>query len=903
MLAKKLFYFISVVAIAFFFSFGVAFAIVAGDQGGPTGDQGPSQEEISQFEKEFGAPPEAFQTGEPEKPKFEQPGKVPDEVKQYVTDKDLVEVYCAQVRWKSGDFFSAMDAVKENIIPAMEKVRALGIEVSVPDIDSIRAEGQKRIDAICLAQTVPSAETLVQEFSDWGQGQASEKFTAIRSGLEAKMKEKGDALREKVKAEIESFVSEEKAKIESDLRQSADELAAQKQAELQDSKAMPDMDQIQNEIKQQIQAKVEVKKAEMKDKIKAKVNEIIGVDKAKFEEIGGLFQGIGGKINSAIAANQGKYVQYKQQALELRKNLVFKILDKNLEDGLKQLDLAEADIDEAKKEDSSILSAGEIKAEIQQDRKELGAKLDLALESGDESAFQGALNDFRSKWEAYRSEMEKAAGQSVSKACTVALAQFDKAKNQIEPGLAKIKNLQDKCSASVSEECLKVNEFSPRFGALTTKLSDLKTEMAMAGEMCQTPETADRKNLIALMKKIQADADDVKVYGEALDAEKSKVLADTAAAICAKVLPQLDAAENEIKKNGLTVLENNIAKCKGKTTEECTAVNGLIADVARLKGQISIFESNAQKAKSSCSKAATEEDMKTLADTLNMLKSDGDTLRSAAQDLQAKQSAQMSAKKLCRAAMPQLENAKQQIASGISDVNSIDKAIVKANASKFDAFQKQAQATLGKIANINSMCVNASTDKLDQSLIDAMDDVKKDRDIIDKMVADLKALEATKGTGVTIEAENEISTNLLPRTESWHSIKGKSGERWRPPMFGTGYWYLSRGGESLGYNFTAPKDGQYNVWARDYVDNFQPRGVRRIIIAFDGKNYGTFPETTASVPANNKIGVFAWHKVGSGVSLKAGGHAMKITKEDTTSGAAVLDSFYLTTGSEVPPEK
>ena len=105
------------------------------------------------------------------------------------------------------------------------------------------------------------------------------------------------------------------------------------------------------------------------------------------------------------------------------------------------------------------------------------------------------------------------------------------------------------------------------------------------------------------------------------------------------------------------------------------------------------------------------------------------------------------------------------------------------------------------------------------------------------------------------------------------------------------------------YSFSVPKDGKYNVWVRDYVDNFQPMGVRRIVMDFDGKNYGTFGETNASVPPDNKIGVFAWHKVGDGVSLKVGSHIMKIIKEDTTSGAAVLDSFYLTTGSEAPSEK
>jgi hypothetical protein len=31
------------------------------------------------------------------------------------------------------------------------------------------------------------------------------------------------------------------------------------------------------------------------------------------------------------------------------------------------------------------------------------------------------------------------------------------------------------------------------------------------------------------------------------------------------------------------------------------------------------------------------------------------------------------------------------------------------------------------------------------------------------------------------------------------------------------------------------KEGIYHMWVRDYVDRFQPKGVRRIIVEFDGR--------------------------------------------------------------------
>jgi len=262
-----------------------------------------------------------------------------------------------------------------------------------------------------------------------------------------------------------------------------------------------------------------------------------------------------------------------------------------------------------------------------------------------------------------------------------------------------------------------------------------------------------------------------------------------------------------------------------------------------------------------------------------------------------------------------METAKQQIATSLTQMNGIksdcsDKSdakckVINANLDKFNNLINQSQKTLTKISDVNSKCSVASADSLDQGLIDLLNSIKADKDTIDKMVTDLQTLEAEAGknAGITIEAENESSSFIYPVSQRPARNMKETNPSWRPPYFGTGDWYLAVGGEYLSYNLTAPKDGTYSVWVRDYVDNFQPRGVRRITISFDGKTYGTFGETNAFVPSDNKIGVFAWHKVGSGVSLKTGTHTMKIMKEATTAGATILDSFYLTTGTEVPPEK
>ncbi|MEK7165174.1 MAG: hypothetical protein AAB779_04470, partial [Patescibacteria group bacterium] len=160
---------------------------------------------------------------------------------------------------------------------------------------------------------------------------------------------------------------------------------------------------------------------------------------------------------------------------------------------------------------------------------------------------------------------------------------------------------------------------------------------------------------------------------------------------------------------------------------------------------------------------------------------------------------------------------------------------------------------------------------------------------------------AAAGVGLLLEAENENASYILPVAKRPAVNTKEVKPSWRPPYSGTGDWYLAAQGEWLSYDFTVAEDGTYNVWVRDYVDKFQPKGVRRIVISFDGAAYGAFAEVDK--PTASAKGDFGWHKVGAGVVIVAGNHTMKVMKEATTRGAAILDAFYLTTGDEVPVEK
>ncbi len=756
----------------------------------------PGEGELMKFREESGFEPEAYaEAEEPEPPKFEEPGKVPAEVRQYVSDKDLAGVYCATARWKSGGFLTAMDAVKKFVIPAAEKAKGLGFEVDLPDVDALKAEGLKRIEAVCSAPSADEAERLVQDFSAWGRKEAASKLDGLRSSLEGKMKAKGDELRRKVKTQVDAFVQQERQKLEQELRQEAEQSAAAKQAELEAAQD-PDIDveAVRAQLQSKIESKAKAKSEEMRRKAQEMAKEIVGGDGDALEEIGGLFNGIGKKINDEIKAGESQYLQYKEQAFGLRKSLVLKVLDGNLEEGLKQLDDARQSIEDAKKEDPSIKGVGEVKAELQQDRQALSARLSDALEAGDEDAFQGAVNDFRTKWEAVRRDLEKAAKQAIGKACTVALAQFNLARPQLSAGAGQIRDLQSKCASDASDKCLKVNEFAGRFKTILTKFSDIESEMVIAEKMCQTPETADRQNLISLMRKIQADAEDLKLYGQALEAEKRKVIADTVEKACGDGLAKIRAAKTEIVKNDLSVLKGNVDRCKNRKTDECAMVNQLAGGFNDLNSKIGKFVADANKVESLCQGAKDESNLEQLGEFFGALQSQGDEINLAAKELRARQAEKASAAAFCRAATAKLEIAKQDMSAGMKEMTEIRSACqgktdercqtILALKDRFDGVRSRIEAALKKIADINESCRNAGTDPPSETLISGVASLAEDGEAVKKEMTELKSIKSS-----SYEMGREIT---IPAGSTWEGVlpAGKTLE-----LYGRNNYARAAGGQ------------------------------------------------------------------------------------------------------------
>jgi len=743
------------------FSFSLTPAIsLAQEEGGPPADiqKGPSQEEISQFQQEIGAPPEAFASHGPTQMTADEVKSLPEDVKKYASESEMVALYCAMTRWKSGDFFSAMDALQNYMAPALEKVKALGVDVSVPNFLALKADGQKKVEAICSTKTVDEAESLAQEFRTWGQNDVQQKVDQeLRTSLEEKIKVKSDGLKEKVQTEVQAFVDQETKVMEEEIKQKVDTLVESKKSQLESmAKSNPSgvqavADSMRGQIDSEIQAFVDAKIKQMKDKIKTKVDEIVGPQKKQFEDVGAALSEAGSKIDEGVKAGRSQYEKYKEEAFVLRKKLVFSMLDKNLEEGLKQLEAASADIENAKKDDPTIQSVGEVKSALTQDRKILEDRLNAALDAGDDTAFEQALLDFKTKWEAYRTDMEKVAKQAIGKACTIALAQFGSSRTQIDKGLEQITGLQGRCANNASEECSLVNTFSDRFNTVSTKFTDIKTEIGLAEKMCQQPEVADRENLVALMKKIQDDAGDLKKYGQALEAEKNKAIANSAKDACAKALPQIRAAQSEIKNNDLVILQNNLNKCKGKSTDECKMVMELNQDFVRLTDQINRFNRNKDQAEKLCLGVSSESDMKKLVDALDGTKNEGASARLMAKQLQSKQAEKASDKAFCKPAMAEVSIGKSKMSTGLNDLSvnfsSCSKQKKKTSActkvmtlsSKLEDARNQVKNVFNKADNLEAFCKKAGSGLPTDQTINYLKSFKDEGQRVEKLMEDLRS--------------------------------------------------------------------------------------------------------------------------------------------------------------------
>ena len=595
---------------------------------------GPSQAEIDQAAAQGeasarqdvsgGPPPIDINAGDMGPSTIPQIPGIPAEARAKLGDKPLIEIYCLMTKWKTGEFFAMLDSVGTNLKPATDKAKDLGVEIAFPDLENLRSQGQAKIDAICAAPNLEAADAGVRDFTTFGESVRSQ-FAAMRTDLQTKMQRLGDELRQKVEDGIAPLVASEKARVQDEIdtwakAQAAtmsDSLTAEANsqgftsAEAAQSFIQSRVASLKTSLTSQIQAKVEVEKKAIQTKIQAKVDEIVGPEKAKLEAVGAAFNDMGTKIQAGITSGKAKYGQYRDQAFAKRKAVALGLVDAQITAAKAELEKNRAEFDKIKAEDPSAKGLSDIYAEMNADRAVLSTKLDAALASENETAFNAALTDFQGKWENYRTASEKAF-MSPARVCGLVKTQVAAARPQIQVGIKNISDLVQGCAADPTKQgCDKVQELSARFSTITSKLTAIDGQMTFLETLCQKSEARGKLDpeMMTTLEDLKKLGEDAQVYGAALEAEKAAAQAEAVTKAkegCAQALPQIQAGKLEIA-DGLKKIDASIKACVGKTNDpECTAVAGLQGRFDSIKSYSARLGTSMTKLENACAKVGPD---------------------------------------------------------------------------------------------------------------------------------------------------------------------------------------------------------------------------------------------------------------------------------------------------------
>ena len=595
--------------------------------------------------------------------KAQKPFQISEDVRKIVPEKDLIEVSCLMTKWKTGEFFAALDGLQEVLTPALQDIQSMGIDVSIPDIAGYRSQGQAKLNAICNAPNYAAAQEALKDFISFGETVRQE-LGSLNNSLGLKMKAKGDEMRARVESEINAWVEQERIKIEQELKNKADQLANQAKADLEQemmtkeftteeeamSYAQSRVEQIKATIESQINSLAEQKKKELEEKANAKASEILGGDAEKFKAIGERLQGIEQQINQAIEVKKQDYEKYRIQAMAKRKDLILAVLDENIEEACNQIREKEDLLKEAKLNDSSVKTADEYIAELNRDKEILVEKIQAAIDNGNESAINSAVEEIKNKWEGIRLGLERdlSKRQTAEQICSQVIPQLSQAKVQIENGLVQIETGQkeitekkDECDVSQVPLCAEVEDIFNQLSTTKEKARNLINQINLAEERCsKVTEDTPLDNILELMLSLKENGSDFQKEMAFLKTEwlSKKAKLEEALAqkpkiedICNQALPKISQGKNQINK-GLEEIRNIQEGCKGNLNKECKIINENLNkfNLAQKKGNILL-----EKMDSVENKCKTKTTLKELVSLLKEIEADSAQLLSLIEELKA----------------------------------------------------------------------------------------------------------------------------------------------------------------------------------------------------------------------------------------------------------------------------
>lgn len=368
---------------------------------------------------------------------------VPSVVSDSVGESKLVQIACLEAKYNGGRALVAVDAAREILQNALIVFEDFGITIPVEKYFTSTTGLQRSIDTVCNAQSLVSAQSAVEDFKqeaqDLKQTLQEDVSADLKTDIEALMAEKQEEIEQQFKDEMQDYVDERLAEIESRLeaqaKAEAEKRKAQLQAEIQaeveaEIKAQyggqqnPDIDALLKLGEQMGRERGEARGKAVEAELEAKYRKLAEEETSKLEqdmeeyrvekenemrELYGDFDDIPGQIEELIEEKYEElYAQYKEQAVELRKEILQSVIAKHFENA-RELIEAKRDIIELAdyniKIQYGIPDTDSLLKHLDRDQRDLIATFAYKTDIS-ESDIQAAAKEFMQKWEEWRERLE-----------------------------------------------------------------------------------------------------------------------------------------------------------------------------------------------------------------------------------------------------------------------------------------------------------------------------------------------------------------------------------------------------------------------------------------------------------------------------------------------------------------
>ena len=470
--------------------------------------------------------------------------KLSNDVLNVVPQSDLIEVVCLKTKYHSGEFFAALDALEEIVVPAIDELKQVGLEVDSFSVAEYRSGAEAKLNAVCSASSYQEAVTAVFNLQSYTQG-IRETLKGPNSQIGQQLKQQGQEIKDKIEKELDTWAEGAAEDVARRVEERTAEYASQLQMQLErDVAAIGFRDPsaansyVQSELakhRQMTEAQIEIFKieeaAKMEQEADQRASEIIGYDVDSFKELAEKMENIEAEIYTAIASKVASYEIYNLQAMAKQKEIIMLVLDQKIEEAAAQIREQADLLEEAKLNDPSVKSAQEYINLLNQDKITLASQIEAAVNAGSQTGIETAVNEIKNKWLKIRQDLEQdlAKRQSPRQICSQVVPQIERGQSQIEKAILEMDSamleMQQKkseCELSSKPICEIVENIYNQTQAAKTEAQTMLDSMTKASTLCQNPSDSLTKDFLDTMTSLRDSGPILKQKMTVLKAELSQ---------------------------------------------------------------------------------------------------------------------------------------------------------------------------------------------------------------------------------------------------------------------------------------------------------------------------------------------------------------------------------------------